>query len=298
MTWDIFLQQLINGFNFGSIYALLAIGYSMVYGILRLINFAFGEIFVIGLFTTFFAFTAQKLPFLLSVIVGVVIASLIGIIIERAVYRPLRKAEETAVLLVSLAVYIFLENLVILLIGPALRVFPTPRWLSGVYLLMDIIAVPKVIVFTLITSISLMIVINLFLSKTKAGIAMRAISYDLEMGEILGVNANQIISLAFLIGSALAAVGGITWGMKFTRILPVMGWAPGLKAFIACVIGGIGSIKGAITGGFLLGLAEILFVAFLPAGFSAYRDVLVYFLLIAILLIKPEGIFGGEKREG
>ncbi len=290
-------QQFINAIILGSIYALVAIGLSMVYGILRLINFAHGDILMIGAYTGLFLLTIYKAPFAVVLIVPMVVGGLIGVIVERVAYRPLRKAPEVALLITSLAVSMFIENLAIMVLSPRPRRFLIPSFLSRSHFY-GAINFRNIDVLIVLLTIILVIVLTMFVKKTKVGIAMRATAESINTSYLMGINVNNIIMLTFAIGSLLAGVAGMMFASKYGRIEPFMGFLPGLKAFVASVIGGIGSLPGAVVGGYILGFAEIFFVGFLPPQLSGYRDGFVFLLLIIVLLIKPSGIFGqAEKRE-
>lgn len=291
------LQQFINAILLGSMYALVAIGLSMVYGILRLINFAHGDVLMIGAYVGFFLLTLYKVPFVLVLILPMVVGGIIGVIVERVAYRPLRKAPEVALLITSLAVSMFIENLAVMILSPRPRRFRIPAFLSKSHFYGSI-NFRNIDVLIVVLTIILVIILTIFIKKTKVGIAMRATAESINTSYLMGINVNNIIMLTFAIGSFLAGVAGVMFASKYGRIEPFMGFLPGLKAFVASVIGGIGSLPGAVLGGYLLGFAEIFFVGFLPPQLSGYRDGFVFLLLILVLLIKPSGIFGQiEKRE-
>jgi len=286
------LQQIVNGIALGSIYALIALGYTMVYGIIRLINFAHGEIYMIGAFVGYFALTTFGLPFWVSLLLAMIIPALLGVIIERVAYRPLRNSPSITVLITAIGVSLLLQNLAMLWFSPDPRPFPqvfsnVPFDVAGIR-----ITFPQVIV--LITSVVLMIGLNFMVQKTKVGKAMRAVSQDMEAAKLMGIDTNKIISATFAIGSALAGAAGVMVGVIYPRIQPLMGTMPGLKAFVAAVFGGIGSIPGAMLGGIIMGLTESLVTAYLS---STWRDAIAFSLLIIILLVKPSGIFGKSTRE-
>lgn len=286
------MQQIVNGIALGSIYALIALGYTMVYGIIRLINFAHGEIYMIGAFVGYFALTTFGLPFWVSLLLAMIIPALLGVIIERVAYRPLRNSPSITVLITAIGVSLLLQNLAMLWFSPDPRPFPqvfsnVPFDVAGIR-----ITFPQVIV--LITSVVLMIGLNFMVQKTKVGKAMRAVSQDMEAAKLMGIDTNKIISATFAIGSALAGAAGVMVGVIYPRIQPLMGTMPGLKAFVAAVFGGIGSIPGAMLGGIIMGLTESLVTAYLS---STWRDAIAFSLLIIILLVKPSGIFGKSTRE-
>lgn len=291
------LQQFINAILLGSMYALVAIGLSMVYGILRLINFAHGDILMLSAYMGLFFLVSIKASFLVVLIVPMILGGIIGIIVERIAYRPLRKAPEVALLITSLAVSMFIENLAIMVLSPRPRRFMIPSFLSKPHFI-GAINFRNIDILIFIVTIALVIILTVFVRKTKVGIAMRATSESINTSYLMGINVNNTIMITFAIGSLLAGAAGVMFASKYGRIEPFMGFLPGLKAFVASVIGGIGSLPGAVIGGYLLGFAEILFVGFLPPQVSGYRDGFVFLLLILVLLIKPSGIFGmTEKRE-
>jgi branched-chain amino acid transport system permease protein len=284
-------QQLINALSLGSIYALTAIGYSIVYGILRLINFAHGDILMIGAYMAGIFFSHLFLPFWLAIILSMICAALVGLVVQEAAYRPLRRAPEEATLISSFAVSIFIQNTAMMAFTPQPQKFSIPPSLQTIQMVGPI-SINNMKLLTIAVSIVLMLALTVFIRKTKLGIAMRAASENMDAATIMGVNINSIVRTAFIIGSVLAAVAGIMLGGQYGRLVPLMGFVPGLKAFVAAVIGGIGSIPGAALGGFLLAFGEVFFVGMLPAEFSEFRDAFVFLALILVLLIKPTGILG------
>ncbi|MCL6591825.1 MAG: branched-chain amino acid ABC transporter permease [Firmicutes bacterium] len=291
------LQQLVNGISLGSIYALIALGYTMIYGIVKLINFAHGDILMLGAFTGFFvlrAFGASPLIFILSFVVAMLICALIGITVERTCYKPIRNAPRINALITAIGVSLFLENgaRVFPPIGPNPKEFPVLKGnlglnLSGVY-----ISQTQIIVF--LVSILLMFILDRIVRYTKIGKAMRAVSYDRGAAYLMGINVNQVISYTFAIGSALAAAAGILFSSAYPQVEPYMGIMPGLKAFVAAVFGGIGSIPGAMIGGLIIGIAETLTKGFIS---SQLADAIVFGILIVILIVKPAGILGQNVSE-
>ena len=288
-----FLQQIVNGLSLGSIYALIALGYTMVYGIIRLINFAHGDIYMVGAFVGYFALRAG-LPLPLVFFLAMAIPALLGMTIEFLAYRPLRKrnAPRIAALITAIGVSLFLENLGILLFSPDPRPFPKviPDKRIGIY---GDVGISLTQILIIVITIALMILLTLFIYYTKTGKAMRAVAQDAEAAQLMGIDIDRIISVTFVIGSALAGAAGVMVGILIPRIEPLMGVMPGLKAFVAAVIGGIGVIPGAMLGGILMGMAETLVTAFIS---STWRDAIAFGLLIVILLIKPSGIFGSSSR--
>ncbi|NLM36841.1 MAG: branched-chain amino acid ABC transporter permease [Firmicutes bacterium] len=295
MTLDLFLQHLSNGISLGSLYALIAIGYTMVYGILRLINFAHGDIFMMATYFAFFGIATFGIPWFITFPLVLVLTAALGMGVEAVAYRPLRGAPKISLLISAIGVSFFLENLTIVLFGGVPKPFPAPAIFTDV-VQVGTVAIQKLTFYIpIVTFISLLGLVYL-INKTKTGMAMRAVSMDQEIAQVMGVNINQTIALTFGLGSFLAAVGGIMWGMKFPQIQPLMGVVPGLKCFIAAVIGGIGNIAGAVIGGFILGIGEIMLVAFLP-NLTGYRDAFAFILLILILMSKPTGILGEKTAE-
>jgi len=295
MTFDLFLQHLSNGISLGSLYALIAIGYTMVYGILRLINFAHGDIFMMATYFAFFGIVTFGIPWYITFPVILIITALLGMTVEATAYRPLRDAPKISILISAIGASFLLENLAIVLFGGVPKPFPTPEVFTDVVKI-GTVSIQKLTFYIPVVTIVFLVGLTYLINKTKVGMAMRALSKDHETARVMGVNVNQIISLTFGIGSMLAAVGGIMWGLKFPQISPLMGVIPGMKCFIAAVIGGIGNIKGAVVGGFILGVGEILLVAFLP-DLTGYRDAFAFVLLILILLYKPTGIMGEQIAE-
>jgi branched-chain amino acid transport system permease protein len=294
-----FLQQLINGISLGSIYALVALGYTMVYGVLRLINFAHGDIYMLGAYFGYFAARFMRghpvHPVFDAVVVmlaAMVAAAVVGLCIERFAYRPVRKASRLTVLIVAIGVSLLIEYSSQMAFGADPKFFPQliPEMtfnLGGV-----IITNQQIVV--LVVAVVLMVLLNLFVYRTRTGKAMRAVSFNLDAARLMGINPSAIIALTFAIGSALAAAGGILVSINIPGIDPLMGVMTGLKAFVAAVLGGIGNIFGAVIGGLILGLAEVMVSGY---GSSTYRDAIAFLILIAILLFKPEGIFGKGQVE-
>jgi branched-chain amino acid transport system permease protein len=290
MTFSIFLQQLINGISLGSLYGLVAIGYTMVYGILRLINFAHGDVLMIGCYFAFYAFLIFSLPWWVSFPMAILFTALLGIALDRGAYLPVRKAPRISALITAIGVSFLLENLALVLFGGRPKAFHRPALFGQVIEWGDLhfltlsIWIPTITLFFII-------VLLLVVYRTRTGMAMRAISRDMETVRLMGVDVNRITSITFALGSALAAAGGIMWALKFPQIDPYMGIIPGLKGFVAAVLGGIGNVIGAALGGLLLGLLEIMLVALLPS-LGGYKDAFAFLILIGILLFRPIGIMG------
>lgn len=292
-----FLQQLVNGLSLGSLYALIAIGYTMVYGILRLINFAHGDLIMVSAYVAVMGVGLFAWSWPVAGVLAVAATGLLGVLLELGAYRPLRRAPRISLLISAIAASFLLENLALVLAGGVPRPVPVPAWLEG-SLLWAGAYIPRLsLVIPLLTAALLGGLFGL-VYHTQVGRAMRAIAYDLEIASLMGVNVNRVISLAFLVGSLLAGCGGLLWAMKYPQINPFMGILPGLKAFIAAVLGGIGNLAGAVLGGLLLGFLEVMLVALFPA-WSGYRDALAFALLIVILLVRPTGLLGealGEEK--
>lgn len=295
MSGTDFAQHLANGISLGSLYALIAIGYTMVYGILRLINFAHGDIFMLGAYITFYGIMFTSIPWWLVFILAAVITGLVGILLETLAYKPLRDAPRITVLISAIGASFFLQNFATVVFGGRPKAFPIPDVLNKVINLGGISINIVTFIIPIIT-FALLAALTYVINKTKIGMAMRALQKDYDTARLMGIHVNQIISITFFIGSFLAAVGGVMWGTKYPQLMPLMGSMPGIKCFIAAVIGGIGNIGGAVLGGFILGLGEILLVAFLPS-LTGYRDAFSFVLLIIILLVKPTGLLGEKTAE-
>jgi branched-chain amino acid transport system permease protein len=300
---DTFVQQLINGLNIGAIYALIALGYTMVYGILRLINFAHGDIYMVGAFAGYFI--ALKLGLgpswggLLFVLVGsMVIAAVVGMAIERFAYRPVRKFARMTTLITAIGVSLLLENLFVAFFGGQGRGFPQ-LINDTTFPLFGNAAISKSQILIFAVSIALMVILQWIIFKTKVGTAMRAVSFNLNSAKLMGINTDAIIMFTFALGSALAAAGGVLTAQYSPTIDPLMGITTGLKAFVAAVLGGIGNIPGAVLGGLLIGVAETMVVGYGSSiGIqSTYRDAVAFAILILVLLLRPSGILGTTVQE-
>ena len=294
MSLNMFIQHLFNAITLGSLYGLIAIGYTMVYGILRLINFAHGDIFMLGAYFVFFSVSLAKLPWGIAVALAVILSTFCGILVDRIAYRPLRNAPRISALISAIGVSFFIENLGLVVFTGLPRPVVQPAWLVKIIKVSGVRILPLAIVVPVVT-FSLVLGLLWIVYKTKPGLAMRAISKDIETTRLMGVSVDKVIALTFALGSALAAASGIMWALRYPQIHPFMGVIPGFKAFIAAVFGGIGSIQGAVLGGMILGIIEIMVVACFPA-LSGYRDAFAFILLIVILLIRPTGLMG-EKLE-
>ncbi len=286
-----FIQQLFNGLHVGSIYALIALGYTMVYGIVKLINFAHGDILMIGAYSTYFLINSG-VPIWASVILAMLICAVIGVVIEKLAYKPLRRAPRISALITAIAVSLFLQNLFMILFKPDGR--PFPKVVDFNPIIIGNVKIEGLTILTIVVSTVLMVALHLFINKTKTGKSMRAVSQDSDAAMLMGINTNKTISITFAIGSALAAVGGILFSMAYPLIDPYMGTMPGLKAFVAAVLGGIGVIPGAMFGGIIMGVAESFTKAYISSQLS---DAVVFGILIIVLIVKPSGIFGKNTRE-
>ena len=280
MDW---LQQLINGISLGSIYALIALGYTMVYGIIKLINFAHGDVFMLGAFIGFFAITRWEMGFIPALIIAMVVCSIIGMIIERVAYKRLRNATRIAALTTAIGVSFLIEYTMIFFRGATPEAYPQVLPQTNINILGA--NINSQTIFILVVTIILMILLQFIVHKTKIGKAMRAVSHDADAARLMGINVDNTISATFAIGSALAGAAGVIFGSYYTRIDPLMGVLPGLKAFIAAVLGGIGSIPGAMVGGFILGIIETIVSA---VGYSLWRDAAAFIILILILILDQQ----------
>ncbi|NCU16882.1 branched-chain amino acid ABC transporter permease [Pallidibacillus pasinlerensis] len=289
MEW---IQQLVNGISLGSIYALIALGYTMVYGIIKLLNFAHGEVFMIGAFTGFYGITFLNLSFIPALILAMVVCSILGMLIERVAYRRLRRSTRIAALITAIGVSLFIQYVMIYFRGATPEAYPdiVPR--QNIEFLG--IKFNSQALFILLITIILMILLQYIVHRTKMGKAMRAVSLDMDAARLMGINVDNTISATFAIGSALAGAAGVIFGMYYTSIDPLMGLLPGIKAFVAAVLGGIGIIPGAMVGGFILGIVETGVSAL---GYSNWRDAAAFIILILILIFRPSGIFGKNTRE-
>lgn len=295
MSGTVLLQQIINGISLGSLYALAAIGYTMVYGILRLINFAHGDLLMFASYTALYGITLFVLPWYWSFPAAIVATGLVGVLMERAAYRPLRDAPRISLLISAIGASFFLENLALVTLGGVPKPFPRPEVFDRVVEFTGI-RIQVLTIYTPLVTLVLLAGLLWIVLRTRVGKAMRAASTDFETTQLMGINLDRIISSTFLLGSMLAAAGGIMWSLKYPQVNPFMGVVPGLKAFIAAVLGGIGSIPGAVVGGFLLGLGEVIIVALVPQ-LSQYRDALSFLALILVLLFRPTGILGEPMEE-
>ena len=290
----IFISNLISGIRLGSIYAIIALGYTMVYGIAKMLNFAHGDVIMIGAYSAFVALYRANLPLPIALIISIIICTLLGVMIERLAYKPLRQASSLAVLITAIGVSYFLQNLALLIWGSAAKIFPTILDYGSINLFNDQLKLSYQMLITITVCIVIMILLNLFIKKTKIGKAMRACSEDKEAAALMGINVDNIISLTFAIGSGLAAIAAILLCAAYPTVTPTLGSMPGIKAFTAAVIGGIGSIPGALLGGLLLGVIEIIVKAY---GLSELTDAIAFGVLILVLLFKPTGLLGKKVKE-
>ncbi len=295
MTLQTFLQQLANGISLGSLYSLIAIGYTMVYGILRLINFAHGDIFMMAAYFMVFGMVNFSLPWYISIIIVLIATIALGVLLERVAYKPLRDAPRMSIMISAIGASFLLENLATYLFTGVPKGFPDITFLTNSVTIAGVSLSVATIITPVVTIVCLFLVLFIT-NKTKIGMAMRAVSKDFETARLMGIKINRVISTTFIIGSGLAAVGAVLWGSKYPSIIPLMGVMPGLKCFIAAVLGGIGNTTGAVLGGFILGMAEIMLVTFLPA-LTGYRDAIAFIILIVVLLVKPTGLLGEKVTD-
>ena len=295
------LQQLANGIAWGSIYALIALGYTMVYGILRLINFAHGDVYMVGAFTAYFSARALGAGganpslglALLVLVISMIACAVLGVLIEFFAYRPVRRSSRLTALITAIGVSLLLENLGIRIFGADPKFFPQlvpPRSIT----LTEGVVVTNHQVTVVLVSMALMVGLTLFITKTRTGKAMRAVAFNRDAASLMGIPVNRIITITFAIGSALAAAAGVLVGLTNPKIEPLMGIMPGVKAFVAAVLGGIGSIPGAVIGGLTMGVSEYLVVGYVS---STFRDAIAFVILILVLLIRPTGLLGRNVAE-
>ena len=291
-----FLSHLINGLSLGSVYAIIALGYTMVYGIAKMLNFAHGDVIMVGAYVCYFAVTSYSLPLVVGVLLAMVVCTALGIVIERLAYKPLRQAPSLAVLITAIGVSYFLQNGAQLLWGTNPRIFPLFLAKNAVTLLDGRLNITVSTLVNVVACIVIMVVLTWFTGQTKMGKAMRACSEDKGAAQLMGINVNTTISVTFAIGSALAAIAGVLYLSKVgsNNLIPTTGAMPGIKAFTAAVFGGIGSIPGAFLGGLLVGIIEILGGAYISTQLA---DAIVFTILIIVLLVKPTGLLGKQIRE-
>jgi branched-chain amino acid transport system permease protein len=294
--FEYILQQVINAVSLGSLYALVAVGLSIVFGVLKLTNFAHGDVMMVGAFTTVLLISVG-MPFVPALICGIIGAAIAGFLIERIAYRPVRSAPDVTRLLTSLAVTYILENFGILVFTSSPRNFPLPDLLNESWQLMGgAITFTNINVLTLALTFASLIGLGWFITRTTVGLGMRAASEDMSAAQLVGLDVNRLVIVAFVVASAFAGLAGVLWAAQAGVVQPQMGFTPLLKAFVAAIIGGFGSIEGALLGGFLLGALEILIIAFLPDAITPYRDAIVFSLLIAFLLFRPGGLLQPNRE--
>ena len=286
------IQTLISGLSLGSIYALIALGYTMVYGIAKMLNFAHGDIIMVGAYAVITSVAAMNLPPLVAVLISILVCVILGVTIEFLAYRPLRQAPPLAVLITAIGVSYFLQNMAQLIFGTEQKAFPTILKLPTLYI--GQVSIDGITLATLVVTAVIMLALSLFISKSRMGKAMRAVSEDMGAAQLMGISLNRTISFTFAIGSALAGIGSVLYLCAYQQASPTMGSMLGLKAFVAAVLGGIGSIPGAMIGGFAIGLLEALVSA---VGLSIWKDGVVFAILIVVLLVKPTGILGRPQTE-
>ena len=289
-----FLSYLLNGVSLGSVYAIIALGYSMVYGIAKMLNFAHGDVIMIGAYMSFCAIQYWSLPPILAILLAIVVCTMLGILIERLAYKPLRQATSLSVLITAIGVSWLLQNIALLIWGANPKSYQSLVSLGSLTLFDGQLHVTSETLITIAANIIIMIALTLFTTKTKLGKAMRAVSEDKGAAELMGINVNATISMTFAIGSGLAAIAGVLLCSSYPVLMPTTGSMPGIKAFTAAVFGGIGSIPGALIGGILLGLIEILGKAYVSAELG---DAFVFAVLIIVLLVKPTGLMGKKIHE-
>ena len=287
-----FIEQLINGLNLGSIYALMALGYTMVYGIAKMLNFAHGDIIMVGAYTLSLVMTNLGMPPIVAILASVVVCSLLGVTIEKVAYKPLRSASPLTVLITAIGVSYFLQSVALLIFGSNKRKVESAIAIKGINI--GTLELTGESVVTLGVTLIIMIALTLFIKKTKLGKAMLAVSEDKGAAQLMGINVNQTISITFAIGSALAAVAGVLFVSSYGFVGPYTGSLPGIKAFVAAVLGGIGSIPGAMLGGIILGIIESLSKAYISTNLS---DAIVFGVLIIVLLVKPSGLLGKVRMD-
>jgi len=300
-----FFQELVNGITVGALYALIAIGFSMVYGVLKLLNFAHGDLYMVGAFVGYFVIqwfggsTALTIPVPLLLVIMFVLAGLVtgglGVAIERFAYRPLRHAPRIAPLITAIGISFFLENAALLLFGAQFRIYNTPNFISfSSGFSVGSVSVDAVQIMVIVLGLALMIGLRQLVARTRLGKQMRAVASDTEAAEMLGINVNFTIAATFFLGSALAGISGVMAGLLFNQVTNTIGFIAGLKAFTAAVVGGIGSIPGAMLGGLLIGLAESFVTGYIS---STYSNLLVFLLLIAVMLVRPSGLLGQAQLQ-
>lgn len=290
--FSLFGQQLVNGITLGSVYALIAVGYTMVYGVIQLINFAHGEVYMMGAFLSFTMVSSMGMNFWVAFPVTIIMCSIMGMLLDVVAYRPLRQAPRLAALITAIGMSLFLQNLALIIWGSQIKAFPAatlPRIFSYPAVTMGEIVISWLQVFILVVAFGMMAALHTIIHYTRIGTAMRAIAQDKVTASLMGINVNRVISFTFAIGSAMGGVAGILVGMYYNAIWPTMGYIAGIKAFAAAVLGGIGSVPGAMLGGGILGMAEVMGAGYIS---SAYRDGIAYAVMILVIIFKPSGLLG------
>jgi branched-chain amino acid transport system permease protein len=294
---SLLLQQLVNGITLGGVYALIAVGYTMVYGVIQLINFAHGEIYMLGAFLAYTLVTVLGLPFFAAFVLTMLVCSCFGIILDFVAYRPLRKAPRLAALITAIGMSIFLQNLAMMIWGSQIKSYPRealPAIFSKTAWSVGDVTLSWLQVFILLITIASMAILHLIIHRTRIGTAMRAVSQDKTSAALMGIGVNRVISFTFAVGSGMGAMAGILVGLYYNAIFPTMGYIAGIKAFAAAVLGGIGSVPGAMLGGGVLGIAEVIGAGYIS---SEYRDGISYAVMIAVILFKPSGLIGRQVGE-
>lgn len=289
-----FLTFLINGISLGSVYAIIALGYTMVYGIAKMLNFAHGDVIMVGAYISFYAISSFQLPGVVSVLLAMLVCTILGVFIERLAYKPLRQATSLAVLITAIGVSYFLQNMALILWTSSPKVFPSVVGTDSLKLFGGELSISYTAIVTVATCVVIMVGLTLFTGMTRMGKAMRACSEDKGAAQLMGINVNTTISVTFAIGSALAAIAGVLLCSAYPSLMPTTGSMPGIKAFTAAVFGGIGSVPGAMLGGILLGVIEIFAKAYVSTQLS---DAIVFAVLIVVLLVKPAGLLGKSISE-
>ena len=289
-----FISYLVNGLSLGSVYALIALGYTMVYGIAKMLNFAHGDVIMIGAYVALITMKQAGLPTWVAILISIIACTVLGVVIEKIAYKPLRKASPLAVLITAIGVSYLLQNVALLIFGANAQTFPSVIKWSGLSLADGKLNISGETIVTIVVCVVIMIALITFVHKTKPGQAMRAVSEDRGAAQLMGINVNATIALTFAIGSGLAAVAGVLLCSTYPSLTPYTGAMPGIKAFVAAVFGGIGSIPGAFIGGILLGIIEILSKAYIS---SQLADAIVFAVLIVVLLVKPTGLLGKKIQE-
>lgn len=290
MDWTMFLQHLANGIALGFVFGLVAIGYTLVYGVVKLVNFAHGDIFMMATFFVYYGIVLFSFPWWLAFLIGIFLTALLGILVEKVAYKPLRNAPRISSLCSAIGMSFFLENFAVVFFGGRQKAFYRPEVLNKT-LIVGGVRMQMVTVVTILVCVGVLFFLNFLVYRTKMGLAMRALAYDFDTAKLMGIHVDRTITFTFALGSSLAAISAIFWALRYPQIWPFMGVFPGWRAFTAVIIGGVGSIKGALVGGFLIGMISVLLVAFLP-DVAGYRDAFIFVILVLMLLFKPTGLFG------